>query len=75
MEECYQTISMSANQSNPRRRENTDIKWTVVVVVVLGKAKLGWGNLCRISQNSPDGEVSVGGLSMGEVLFVDLSSG
>ena len=34
MEECYQTINMSANQSNPRRRGNTDIKWTAVVVVV-----------------------------------------
>ena len=35
MEECYQTINMSANQSNPRRRGNTDIKWTVAVVVVI----------------------------------------
>ena len=35
MEECYQTINMSANQPNPRRRGNTDIKWTVVVVVVV----------------------------------------
>ena len=26
---------MSANQSNPRRQGNTDIKWTVVVVVVV----------------------------------------
>ena len=26
---------MSANQSNPRRRRNTDIKWTVAVVVVI----------------------------------------
>ena len=33
MEECYQTINMSTNQSNPRRRGNMDIKWTVVVVV------------------------------------------
>ena len=35
MEECYQTINMSANQSNPRRCGNTDIKWTVAVVVVI----------------------------------------
>ena len=34
MEECYPTINMSTNQSNPRRRGNTDIKWTVVAVAV-----------------------------------------
>ena len=26
---------MSTNQSNPHRRGNTDIKWTVVVVVMM----------------------------------------
>ena len=35
MEECYQTINMSTNQSNPSRQGNTDIKRTVVVVVVI----------------------------------------
>ena len=39
MEECYQTINMSTNQSNRRRQGNTDIKRTVVVVVILLKAQ------------------------------------